>query len=70
MDPQIIAGGILKAFANSVDFTFLIAMVLVLLIAVAGVFYKAPLAPAPPHKPPFGKKAAAETSVSAEDHED
>lgn len=48
VDPESISSGILKAFANSVDFTFLVAVGLAAVIAVVGVFFKAPLPEMPP----------------------
>lgn len=47
VDPSVVGPGILRAFSNSVDFTFLVAAGMMACVAVVGFFYKAPLAPQP-----------------------
>ena len=50
------------------DFTFLIAAIFMAFVAVAGFFYKAPLAPQ--HASPFGRRRKASAEVAEQTSEE
>lgn len=52
------------------DFTFLIAAIFMAFVAVAGFFYKAPLAPQPAHASPFGRRRKASAEVAEQTSEE